>query len=75
MSTRKEENLDREEIGKRLSSLRKEKGKTQHDIAVELNVSDMAISLYERGERIPRDEIKIKLASYYGKSVESIFYA
>ena len=30
--------------------------------------------MYENGERIPRDETKIKIAAYYGKTVEEIFF-
>jgi len=35
----------------------------------------MAISSYENGERIPRDEIKIALARYYEATVEQIFFS
>ena len=30
--------------------------------------------MYETGKRIPRDEIKIKLADYYQKTVQQIFF-
>jgi putative transcriptional regulator len=30
--------------------------------------------MYENGERVPSDQIKIKLASLYGKSVGYIFF-
>ncbi|QHF59202.1 hypothetical protein Bateq7PJ16_3396 [Bacillus subtilis] len=30
--------------------------------------------MYETGQRIPRDEIKIKLADYYQKTVQQIFF-
>lgn len=29
--------------------------------------------MYERGERIPRDQIKKRIAQYFGQSVEEIF--
>lgn len=32
------------------------------------------LSMYETGKRIPRDNIKKKLADFYGKSVEELFY-
>ena len=59
-------------IGKRLQKLR---GNTPRDkVATDLGISISAISMYESGHRIPRDEIKIKLADYYGVTVESIFF-
>ena len=34
-----------------------------------------ALAMYETGARIPRDETKRKIAQYYEKTVEEIFYA
>lgn len=59
-------------IGNELKKLRG--NKTQEEIADAIGVSSAAIGMYERGERIPRDEIKVKLASYFNASVESIFF-
>ena len=33
-----------------------------------------ALAMYEAGERVPRDEIKIKLAKIYNRSVNYIFF-
>ena len=33
------------------------------------------LAMYEQGERIPRDDIKIKIASYYNRTVDFIFFA
>ena len=60
-------------IGKRLTKLRGER--TQDKVAEDNGISRSAISMYESGERIPRDEIKCKLASYYNSTIEAIFYA
>lgn len=60
------------EIGKRLVELRGDH--TQAEIAAEIGISVSALSMYECGERIPRDEIKVRLADFYGKSVQSIFF-
>ena len=38
-----------------------------------INVSVSAISMYENGQRIPRDEIKVRLADYYGTTVQDLF--
>lgn len=66
------DNLQPKEIGNRLTMLRG--NKPQSEVAKAIGISDSALSMYECGERIPRDSIKIKLAQYYGKSVQSIFF-
>ena len=63
---------DRKVIGERLRQLRG--SRTQKEVAEALNVSEMSISLWERGERVPSDDLKIKIAAYYKKSVQSIFF-
>ena len=60
------------EIGRRLIKLRG--SRTQLEIARNVGVSVSTIGMYERGERIPRDEIKVKLAKYYGRTVDDIFF-
>lgn len=63
----------REEIGKRLRVLRG--SKTLETVGKDLNVSAMAVSLWERGERIPNDEMKVKIAVYYNTTVNGLFFA
>lgn len=29
--------------------------------------------MYERGERVPRDDLKMRIAKYFGVSVQEIF--
>lgn len=64
--------LSAQEIGIRLTKLRG--SRTRDEIAKEAGISVSAISMYENGERIPRDGIKIKLASIFDKSVQEIFF-
>lgn len=64
--------MDKKNIGKRLILLRG--NKTQKEVASELKISISALAMYEQGNRVPRDEIKLKIASYYGKSVQEIFF-
>lgn len=59
-------------IGQRLISLRGKR--TQDEVAKALGISLSAIGMYERGERIPRDEVKIAIAKYYDTTVQSIFF-
>lgn len=47
----------------------------QAEVAKSNNISVSALAMYETGKRIPRDEIKLSLAQYYGQSVESIFFS
>ena len=59
-------------ISKRLTSLRGKK--SVETVAKDLNIGVSAMYMYERGERVPRDPMKIKFAEYYGCSVEDIFF-
>jgi DNA-binding XRE family transcriptional regulator len=67
------EKLDAAGIGRQLCELRG--ARTQQEIADALEVSVSTIGMYERGERIPKDEIKVKLAELYGKTVQEIFFS
>ncbi len=59
-------------IGKKLVKLRGEK--TQAEVASHVGISTSALSMYENGERIPRDSIKIRIANYYKKPIYEIFF-
>ena len=65
--------MDMKVIGQRLRILRGEK--TQETVATACEISHSSLAMYESGSRTPRDEVKIKLAAYYGKSVHEIFFA
>lgn len=60
-------------IGKRLVELRG--NLSQERVARDNGISVSALSMYEQGNRIPRDEIKIKLSNYYGVTVQELFFA
>ena len=47
--------------------------RSQEEVAKALGISVSALSMYEQGNRIPRDEIKIRMAEYYGISIEALF--
>ena len=59
-------------IGERLRQLRGDK--TIEEVAEDLKISGSAIGMYERGCRVPRDDIKVQLARYYEKSVQELFF-
>lgn len=59
-------------VGERLRKLRGRRSLAT--VARDLSCTPMAVSLWERGLRMPRDETTIMLAAYYKRSVSSIFY-
>ena len=65
--------MDPQKIGQKLVELRGTKSREQ--VAVDLGISYSAVVSYELGERIPRDEIKIKIAKYYGVDVGELFFS
>ena len=65
--------MNKGKIAERLIALRG--SKSQAEVAQAIGVTPSAYSMYENGERVPRDEIKKKIAEYYKKSVATIFFA
>lgn len=63
---------DRKKVGVRLRELRGRKSRTA--VATDLGVTPHAIWLWEHGLRMPRDEMKMKVAAYFKKSVAGLFY-
>ena len=60
-------------IGDRLRALRGDRNPI--DICNEVGISRSALTMYETGQRVPRDEIKVALARCYHTTVESIFFS
>lgn len=48
--------------------------RTQEELAEAIGVTKSAWAMYERGERTPRDEVKVKIAKYFGMTVEDLFF-
>ena len=65
---------DSKVIAHRLVELRNKAKKTGEEVCKACEISRSALTMYEIGERIPRDEIKVKLARYYDTTVEAIFF-
>lgn len=59
-------------IAKKLLELRGNKGR--EEIAKALRIGVSTLQMYENAQRVPRDDIKVRIARYYGVSVESIFF-
>lgn len=64
---------DKSRMGKILRKLRGKK--TLAEVAKSIGVSPSAMQMYESGERVPRDSIKLSIANYYRTSVSSIFFS
>lgn len=61
-----------EAIKKRLVEARGER--SQAEVANSLGIGISSLCMYETGERIPRDEIKERIAKYYGLTVGFLFF-
>ena len=64
--------MNRQEIAKKLKVRRG--NRTIAEVSEACNISNSALAMYEAGKRIPRDEIKVKLARYYKTTVEKLFF-
>ena len=64
--------LNKKVSGAKLMKLRGDK--TRSLVANELEISESTLAMYESGHRTPRDEIKVRIANYYKKTVQEIFF-
>lgn len=67
--------MDKIKMGKIIARLRTEKKMTQQQLAQEVGVSGSAIQMYESGQRVPKDQTKVKISKSLGKSVKYIFFS
>ena len=58
--------------GRRLIALRGKE--SQAEVAKKVGIAASTLAMYEAEQRVPRDPIKIKLAEYFNKTVQEIFY-
>ena len=62
--------MDQKAIGKRIKSARAKKGLTQEQLAEQVNLSPMHISVIERGNKLPRLETLINIANVLDVSAD-----
>lgn len=67
--------IDRAAIAEKMKAERLARGKSITEVAAETGIGRTALSNYELGIRIPRDEAKLILARYYQKTVEELFFS
>lgn len=65
--------MDRGQIAQNLVELRGKK--TQAEVAEQLGISQSTYAMYETGKRMPSDEVKIRIAKLYKKTVQAIFFS
>ena len=63
----------KKKMASRLKKLRN--NRDAEAVAKACKISRSSLGMYETGKRIPRDEVKVRLAKYYNTSVQDIFFA
>lgn len=58
--------------GAKLKELRGDR--SQQEAADGIGITKSALAMYERDERVPRDEVKVRIAQYYGVSIMFLFF-
>lgn len=48
--------------------------KRREEVAANVGISVSALSMYENGHRVPRDDVKIRLADFYKTTVQALFF-
>ncbi len=62
-------------IGQRIKSLRESMNLSRDNFCKSVGITLSALSMYENGQRVPRDEIKVKIARTLNTSIETLFFA
>lgn len=60
------------DLGKRLRELRGDQNRD--NVAAAIGISTSALGMYECNRRIPRDDVKKRIAEYYGISIQQLFF-
>ncbi|MGN1299806.1 MAG: helix-turn-helix domain-containing protein [Clostridia bacterium] len=64
--------MDQEKVGRIIKTLRKDKGMTQRELSEMLNVTDRAVSKWERGLGCPDVSLLTSLSEIFSVDIESI---
>lgn len=64
--------LNKAIIASKLTKLRN--NESRENVAESIGISVSALQMYENAKRIPKDEIKVKLANHYNVSVQWLFF-
>lgn len=61
-------------IGEKMIELRNNLNITQRELAKAVGISVASIAMYEINERVPRDEVKKKIANFFKVTVQELFF-
>lgn len=61
------------EYAQKIKSLRSARGLTPEEAAEQIGIPLRSYQLYEAGQIVPRDEVKLKIADFYQVSVYHLF--
>lgn len=64
--------MERTKIGERLRQLRG--AMSREELGLAIGVTSQAIYNYEAGTRIPTDDVKVRIAKYFKRTVQEIFF-
>lgn len=66
--------LDAKVIGGRIKKLREDMNISRNQLCKDADISLSALTMYETGQRVPRDEVKLRLSRCLNTSLEGLFY-
>lgn len=66
--------LDAKVIGGRIKKLREDMNMSRNQLCKDADISMSALTMYETGQRVPRDEVKLRLSRCLNTSLEGLFY-
>lgn len=61
-------------VAERIKDARAEKGCSAEELAKACGITPSAVQMYECGQRVPRDSIKVSMAEFFGKTVQELFF-
>ena len=64
--------MDKKSIAQRLKELRGDR--SMKEVADACKIAKSTLAMYESGRRIPKDEIKVRIACFFKVSVETLFF-
>lgn len=64
--------MEKGKIGERLRALRGDR--SREEVGAAIGITSQAVFNYETGARIPTDDIKRKIAAFFGCTVQEIFF-
>ena len=61
-------------VAERIKEERLKRELSVDEVAKGCGISVSAVQMYECGQRVPRDEIKVSMANFFGLTVQELFF-